>query len=66
MDIYLLSFSDYMQNGKCGKNMYVRNKESIETDVRNVLKKLEEVGALSFSESFTSHEIDVLVEILTQ
>jgi len=44
----------------------LNNKESIERNIRNVLTKLEEVGALSFSESFTPHEIDVLVEILTQ
>jgi len=54
-----------MQDKKCDENKQVRNKESIETGIRNVLTKLEEVGALRFSESFTPHEIDVLVEILT-
>jgi hypothetical protein len=55
-----------MQDKKCDETKQVRNKESIEIDIRNVLTKLEEVGSLRFSESFTPHEIDVLVEILTQ
>ena len=55
-----------MEDKKRDKTKPLRNKESIEMDIRNVLTKLEEVGALSFSESFTPHEIDVLVEILTQ
>lgn len=55
-----------MEDTKYDETKYVRSKESIEMDVRSAEKKLEEVGVLSSSQSFTSHEIDVLVEAITQ